>query len=340
MMSVGIDSHRDSLAMCVLAESGAILAEREYPNTPAGHRALGRFLARYGEKRRIGIEGSGCFGGAAADHLRGCGEEVCEVPAGRTWRERRHLGRPGKSDAGDAEAIARVVASGARLPSVGRPPAAAELKLLCDERDALCEERTRALNRLHALLRRYLPGYRAAVGTLRSGAGRARLARLLDAGDGLWVELARRHLERITSLEDECAQLAGQIEALLEASGSSLREINGIGTLTAARLLVEIGRIERFAGRASFAMAAGVAPIPASSGTTRRYRLNRGGNRRLNHALHTIALVQARHDQRARAYLERKRSQGMSRLEAIRCLKRQLANVVYRQMVRDALQGG
>ena len=238
MMSVGIDSHRDSLAMCVLAESGAILAEREYPNTPAGHRALGRFLARYGEKRRIGIEGSGCFGGAAADHLRGCGEEVCEVPAGRTWRERRHLGRPGKSDAGDAEAIARVVASGARLPSVGRPRTAAELKLLCDERDALCEERTRALNRLHALLRRYLPGYRAAVGTLRSGAGRARLARLLDAGDGLWVELARRHLERITSLEDECAQLAGQIEALLEASGSSLREINGIGTLTAARLLV------------------------------------------------------------------------------------------------------
>ena len=121
--------------------------------------------------------------------------------------------------------------------------------------------------------------------------------------------------------------------------GSGLTEICGVASLTAARLLGEVGEIDRFRSKAAFAMAAGVAPIPASSGRTQRVRLNRGGNRRLNHALHNMAVVQARRDPRARAYVERKRAQGMSQREALRCLKRQLANVVYATMVRDATRG-
>jgi transposase len=339
MISIGIDSHRDSLAVCVLDEQGVIIAEREFANAPTGHRALRRFLVSLPGMRRIGIEGSGGYGGACAEHLRRGGEHVYEVPGARTRRERRHLARPGKSDAVDAEAIARVVASGARLSASPRPAAASELKLLCDERDALARERTRYLNRLHALSRRYMPGYLRQVGSLRTTAGRDRLAVLLSSHEALWARLAERHAARIAALEIECRELAACIAAGVAEAESGLTEICGVAALTAARLLGEVGDVGRFRSKAAFAMGAGVAPIPASSGRTQRVRLNRGGNRRLNHALHNVALVQARRDPRARAYLDRKRAQGMSKREALRCLKRQLANVVYATMVRDAARG-
>ena len=127
-----------------------------------------------------------------------------------------------------------------------------------------------------------------------------------------------------------------RIAAGVAESKSGLTELCGVAALTAGRLLGEVGDVGRFRSKAAFAMGAGVAPIPASSGRTQRVRLNRGGNRRLNHALHNVAVVQARRDPRAQAYLDRKRAQGMSQREALRCLKRQLANVVYATMVRDA----
>jgi transposase len=214
-----------------------------------------------------------------------------------------------------------------------------ELRLLCGYRDQLIGERTRLANRLHAELARSLPGYRARIGGLGAQLNRTRLSRLLAGRDALWAELARRRLRRLSGLSSEIAALEERIELALTDSGSRLTAIRGVGSLTAARLLGEVGEISRFRSAAAFAMAAGVAPIPASSGQVHRHRLNRGGNRRLNGALHTIALVQARHDERAQAYLERKRASGMSSREAIRCLKRHLANVVYRQMLADSLEG-
>jgi transposase len=338
MIAVGIDSHRDSLAACALDELGRQLAAAEFPNRPAGHRRLERWLGRLPAPRRIGIEGSGGLGAAAAARLLAGGEAVFEVPTARTRRERRHLGSPGKSDAGDALAIARVVAAEPELRAVLAHCDGEELRLLCDYRDGLVAERTRLANRLHAELARRLPGYRARIGGLGSSGNRARLARLLGDRDALWAELARRRLRRINGLCREIASLEERIALALADRGSRLTEVAGVGALTAARLLGEVGEISRFRSAAAFAMAAGVAPIPASSGQVHRYRLNRGGNRRLNGALHTIALVQARHDERARAYLERKRADGMSSREAIRCLKRHLANVVYRQMLADSLE--
>jgi transposase len=332
MISVGVDTHRDSLSACALDERGALLSQRRFANRPAGHRAAAAWLARLGGERRVGIEGAGGLGRALSQHLLACGETVLEVPALRTRRERRHLGSPGKSDAGDAQAIARVVAAGLSLPSLRPEAASDELKTLCDYRDELIAERTRLLNRLSAELACRLPGPRPPLRTA-SGLRAARAA--LRGSRGAWAQTCRARLRRVGAIERECATLEAQIAERLGEQG--LTAICGIGTLTAARLLAETAGVERFRSAAAFAMAAGVAPIPASSGRVQRHRLNRGGNRQLNHALHTVALVQARHHPPARAYLDRKRSEGLSGREAIRCLKRHLANVVYRQMLRDAL---
>jgi len=130
-------------------------------------------------------------------------------------------------------------------------------------------------------------------------------------------------------------QITSVIDEAVEQSGIGLRAIVGVGPVVAAWILAEVGDIRRFSSMSHFAAANGTAPIPAESDRVRRHRLNRGGNRRLNRALHTIALIRSRVDPRAKAYLERRRSEGKSRREAVRCLKRHLSNVIYRRMLAD-----
>ena len=126
---------------------------------------------------------------------------------------------------------------------------------------------------------------------------------------------------------------------MVEATGTKLTSITGVSFLGAARILGEVGDVRRFPSENHFASATGTAPVPASSGSVRRHRLNRGGNRRLNRAIHIIALVQAQIDPRGRAYMQRRRGDGKSWREAIRCLKRHLSNVIYRQLVTEAAGG-
>ena len=150
------------------------------------------------------------------------------------------------------------------------------------------------------------------------------------------VELARAELARVGGLDAECLVLEGRIRALVQLSGSSLPMIVGVAAITAAKIMGETGDPRRFRSAPAFAAMSGTAPVPASSGQTNRHRLNRGGNRQLNRALHTIALTQSRTDPRAKAYMEKRMSEGKSWLEAMRCLKRHLANVVLRTMLADA----
>jgi transposase len=142
-------------------------------------------------------------------------------------------------------------------------------------------------------------------------------------------------LTSLRRLSSEIADLNVQIRRLVEQSRTGLIEIIGVGPLVAARILAEVGDVQRIASESRFAALNGTAPVPASSGAIQRHRLNRGGNRRLNRALHTIAVIQARLEPRARAYLQRRRGDGKTQRESIRCLKRQLSNVVYRQLVAD-----
>jgi transposase len=142
---------------------------------------------------------------------------------------------------------------------------------------------------------------------------------------------------RLRTLTAKVLGLERQIRSLVRASGSSLPAIRGIAAITAAKLPGETGDPRRLHSSPAFAALSGTAPIPASSGFTSRHRLNRGGNRQRNRALHTIAIVQARTDPRAQAYMARRMAEGKSRLESLRCLKRHLADVVFRTMVADAV---
>ena len=150
------------------------------------------------------------------------------------------------------------------------------------------------------------------------------------------AELARRRIEALRRLDQEIRELERQIAQAVQASGSGLPQLVGISYLSAARIIGEVGDVSRIATKARFARMNGSAPIPASSGKTQRQRLNKGGNRRLNHALHMMALTQARMEPRARAYVERRRGEGRTKRDAVRALKRHLSDVVYQQLRHDA----
>ncbi len=181
------------------------------------------------------------------------------------------------------------------------------------------------------------PGKR--VGPLTSVIGLSRAAQALEQAPGVRAELGLARIKRVREIDAEIATLTRRIARAVRDAGTALVGIPGVGSLTAAKFIAEVGNVRRFSTKSAFAMACGTAPIPASSGNTVRHRLNRGGNRQLNRALHVVAFVQARSHPPAIAYLERKRSEGKSRMEALRCLKRHLANVVYVTMIAEQERG-
>ena len=337
MVTIGIDTHTATLAASAIDAAGRELDARTFGNDHRGHASLLRWAQAIGPERRFGIEGSGSYGAALARLISAAGEIVVEVPAVLTKRERRHLRQAGKSDPGDALAIARVTLREAGLGPVGLAGIAEDLKLLVDARDQRISERTRAANRLHAYLVVLEPGAATEIRNLTAASHLAAARRVIRRGGGMRAELARSEWGRVRTLTSEVVELERRIRTLVRESGSSLPAIRGVAAITAAKLLGETGDPKRLRSSPAFAALSGTAPIPASSGKTSRHRLNRGGNRQLNRALHTIAVVQARTDPRAQAYVAKRMADGKSRLEALRCLKRHLADVVFRTMVADAV---
>ena len=338
VVAIGVDTHKASLAACAIDELGRPVSQHSFANAPAGHRAFLRWLAALSSPRRIGLEGAGSFGAGLAGRLAEAGEDVREVPATLTLRERRRTGRPGKCDLIDALAIARVVLREERLPQATGAVMHRDLRLLVDYRDQLIAEQTRVRNRLHSDLQILMPGYAERLGRRGSLARTSSLERarqLLAPLSGVAAEIALLRLARLEALAVEIAALKRRIATGLATSHVALTSIAGVGPVTAARLLGETGDPRRFRSAAAFAMACGVAPIPASSGNTQRHRLNRGGNRQLNRALHTVALTQTRESGPTRTFLERKRAEGRTWWEGMRSLKRHLADVVFRAMLRD-----
>ena len=180
------------------------------------------------------------------------------------------------------------------------------------------------------------PGAAAQIGNVKAACHLAAARRVIARSSGTRAELARAEWARVRTVSAEIRGLERQIRVLVAASGSRLPTIKGLAEISAAKILGETGDPTRFRSSPAFAAVSGTAPIPASSGKTTRHRLNRGGNRQLNRAIHTVAVVQAKSDERAKAYVERRMSEGKSRLEALRCLKRHLADVIYRTMLADA----
>jgi len=244
----------------------------------------------------------------------------------------RRAGRTrGKSDPIDALAVARAALREPRLdhPRPGEQRLR-ELKLLVDHRDDLIDERRRAQQRLRWHLHELDPEWAVPLGALDRGVWLDRLGRrLARLEQTAQVRIARELVGRCRSLTRMILDLDRELQTAAAQTAPALLALPGCGAISASKLLGEIGPIERFESDAQLARHAGVAPLEASSGKHRRHRLDRGGNRQLNCALHRIAVTQARVHPPARAYLERKQAEGKSRREAIRCLKRQLARTVY-----------
>jgi transposase len=328
MPAIGIDTHKRTLAACAVDDVGTVIAEETFACDRAGFGELAVWAAAVAPGATIGIEGSSSYGAPLAHHLVAAGHAVREVPPQLSRRERARSRRAGKSDPGDALAIARVTAREPDLPPVRIEDRTTELGLLADAREDVVRAQTQARNRLHAHLVVLLPGYGRTASQLVSRRQLDAIERALADLPGIRAELGRTLLAEVRGLGHRADELERTIAGLV--AGHPLLGLPGVGVLTAARLVAETGDVTRFRSAAAFAMLAGVAPIPASSGAVHRMRLNRGGNRRLNRALYTIALSQAWHHEPAKAYIARKRADGKSWVEAMRCLKHRVSRPVFR----------
>jgi transposase len=327
MITVGIDTHKATLAACAVDELGRPLEERTFPNDRQGHAAVRSWLADLGPDTRVGVEGSSSYGAAAARHLVNEGVSTVEVPPHLSREERKRTRRAGKSDPGDAYAIARVTAREQALPPVRLGGLAADLQLLVSAREQLVDEATRVRNGLHAHLVVLLPGYGERIPNLVARSHREGLRRELRRLSGVQAELARADLARLGALQADSDALARRIRQLV--AGHPLLAVHGVAALTAAKLIARVGDPSRFRSEHALARLAGVAPIPASSGQVTSMRLDRGGDRQLNRALYWIAVTQSRTYAPAKAYLARKRAEGKSWRSAIRSLKRRLVRRIY-----------
>lgn len=340
MIIVGIDAHSRSHAAAASDEQGRLIEGIDIDAGVRGLEQLCAWLESLPQPRLVAIENARGYGLAIVRRLLAQGEELVDVPASLTCDGRRGSGQRGKHDQGDALVIARIgLRDRERLPRLDASVLDDELKLLVDARDQLIVEAGRWRNRVHALLRVAAPGYQAKTGALASAGNvrRARsIARRAAQHDPTRGRLALQALDRVAVLERDADGLEQEIKDLLKTRGCThLLAIRGVGPIVAAKILGETRGIGRFRSAPAYAAHTGTAPVPASSGRVQRHRLNRGGNRQLNRALYTIAMVQARWEPAARVYLEHKIGEGKSAAEARRCLKRHLSNVVYRALLAD-----
>lgn len=330
MIVIGADIHKRSHTLvAVRAGSGELIGELEVRAGEEGHRRALRWACDLDPERVWALEDCRHVSAALERALGAAGERVLRVPPHLTGPSRRGERQAGKSDAIDALAVARaVVREGPEgFPAAHLDERAMEIRLLADHRDDLVAERTRAQNRLRWHLLDLCPELEAQLpaGSLDRGVWLRRIAERLESMSGAKARIARELTERIAWLTKQARRLEAELAELIRAHRPALLEQAGCGPLSAAVLIGHTAGVKGFASDAQFARMAGVAPIPASSGKTRRHRLHRGGDRQLNHALHVIALTRSRIDPETRAYLARKRAEGKTGREAMRCLKRHLA---------------
>ena len=335
---IGVDTHQDRHVAVAIDQRGVRLGERYAPATTHGYRELERWSRSLGDIHAFGIEGTGSYGAGVSRFLTGRGYTVVEV--NRPDRSTRY--RKGKSDPTDAEMAARSVLAGVADATPKSGQGAVEMiRMLKSAKDSAVKARTQAINQMKALvvtapaeLRESLDGL--AAGALATRCRSFRPGPLVNPTAA--AKYALRSLAgRYHQLSDELHDLEAELMRLTQTASPALAGIFGVGPDTAATLLVTAGsNPERLRSEAAFAALCGVSPIPASSGKTNRHRLNRGGDRQANAALHRIVVVRLRHDHRTKSYMLRRTGEGMSKIEVIRCLKRYVAREVFAALQSSA----
>ena len=339
MVTIGIDPHKASHTAVALDADGRLIGETRV----AADRSMLARLRRWADgwpERVWAIEGAHGLGRLLAQQLLAADETVVNVPSTLAARARvLQSGHGRKTDGIDARSVAAVAQHRNDLQRVAADDHIAVLRLLADRRDELTAERRRAINRLHRLLRDLRPG---GAPLQLSAEHAARLLAGIHPHDAVELErktIARELLADVRRIDRALAENRTRCAAAVTASGSTLTDIFGISDVLAAKILAHTGDITRFPTADHYASYTGTAPVEASSGERTRHRLSRSGNRSLNYALHMAARVQTMHPGPGQTHYRRKRAEQKTSAEALRSLKRQLAKVVYRQLLADHAAG-
>ena len=336
----GVDTHLDVHVAAAVDHLGGVLATQSFPTTAAGYRRLLGWLASFGPIHAVGVEGTGSYGAGVARHLADNAVRVIEVARPNRQVRRRH----GKTDVVDAIAAARAVLSGEATgsPKAHNGPVEA-LRLLKIVQRGANKARTQAVNQLRNIVATAPDELRARLRGLKTPELVATCSafRVRHDDDSLLAvtRLALRELaQRVEHLDAQLDRTTIRLRRITTAVAPELVAVKGVGPDVASTILVSAGdNPHRLRNEQCFAALAGSNPIPASSGKINRHRLNRGGDRHLNSALWRIAIVRLGQDPRTRSYLERRVSEGKTKPEAIRCIKRYIARELFAVLPREAL---
>jgi transposase len=337
MLIIGVDPHKGShTATAVEATTNTPVASVRIDATAAGYRELLRWSGQFAE-RRWAVEGARGLGRHLAQWLVARDEDVVDVPSTATARVRElSRGSRRKTDVIDAAAAASVAALQGDATRVSGEDHTTVFAMLEERRANLAAQRVRAANQLHAVLRDLIPGGAELAITAKSASTILRSVRPASVCERARKELAQDLVRDLRAVDRSLADIEQRMSDALDGHGSRLRQVDGVGSITAVRLIGRTGPASRFASAAAFATYAGVAPIEVASGERSRHRLSRRGDRQLNSAIHLVAVTQVRmRDSVGRRYFETKIAEGKSRNEAMRCLKRRLANHLWRLMIAD-----
>lgn len=334
MIVVGIDPHKQThTAVAIDGVTGQVVGELTVRARTKGFERLLAWARHLDEHRRFAVEDGRHVSGHLERHLIARGETSVRVPPRMMGVARRADRVRGKSDPVDAEAVARVALAHPELPVATLAGIERDLGLLVAHRESLVNERTDKICKLRWLLHDIDPDLAPPLRTLDRFKILERLGTNLEAMEPTTnVRICRELLARCREITVRANELEREITNLVKTHAPTLLEIPGCGALTAAKIVAETAQAHRFPTEGHFARYAGTAPVPASSGATHRHRFNRRGNRQLNAAIHRIAVTQLRIHAPAKAYIARKRSEGMSKTEAIRALKRLITRVVFKTM--------
>jgi transposase len=350
---VGVDPHRNTFTATVLDPRGVEVDRAHFPNTGLGYVAASEWASEYGPVERWGIEGASGLGRHLAVFLVECGGDVRDVPPHKTSQRQRGRNE-GKTDRLDSHRVAAETETNPRLARAFKhaEPAAPDtvreqIALWHNARRSLTKIRVQLLGELDALVqdlpeepRSQLPATKTVRARINS-LGQLDTSAVTDATVLLRLNLIAHRITMLPDVLEQDKTATRALEDLVAETKSTLTDLVGVAARAAAEIIVEVGDIRRFT-QAGFARFNGTAPIPASSaegdGEPVRHRLSRGGNRRLNATIHRIAMIQLRFEPRAQHIYERARTNGHTRREAMRVLKRHLSNAIYRTMLRDTRQ--
>ena len=339
-ITIGVDAHKKTHTMVAVDSVGRRLGEKTVPSSTEGHLAAVQWAAQYavdGEVVRFAVEDCRHLTRRLESDLLRAGQPVVRVHTRLMAGARRSGRRPGKSDPIDAEAVALAALREPDLPVAQLDGPAREIKLLVDTRADLVVQRTQAASRLRWYLHELDPMLQVPSRGLRRHCIVAELSERLANEPGLVARLARNLLERIGQLNYHIGAYEREIRDRVRTLAPTLLELPGCGVLSAAVLLGETADIRRFRSRDAYARFTGTAPIPVWSGNSDRVRLNRGGNRTANCALHMIAVTQARGvGGLGKAYVDKQIAGGKTRREALRLLRRRLSDAAFSALRADA----